>query len=124
MAGAHPRVGVLVGGVWLALREGLTDDDVDEVRLVDLDPAVTDLARTFEPISSLNRHSFDDPRVARTSADAFTWVRDNNDSERFDAIIVDFPDPDSTATAKLYSQELYAMQIGRASCRERVCQYV
>src|SRR3546814_15832161 len=82
MAGAHRRVLVLGGGDGLALREVLKYDDVDEVRLVDLDPAVTDLARTFEPISSLNRHSFDDPRVARTSADAFTWVRDNNDRER------------------------------------------
>ncbi|WP_246279997.1 polyamine aminopropyltransferase [Nocardioides daedukensis] len=109
MAGAHRRVLILGGGDGLALREVLKYDDVEEVDLVDLDPAVTDLARTFEPISSLNRHSFDDPRVRRTSADAFTWVRENTDSERFDAIIVDFPDPDSTATAKLYSQELYAM---------------
>src|SRR3546814_15294177 len=108
MAGAHRRVLVLGGGDGLVLREVLKYDDVDEVRLVDLDPAVTDLARTFEPISSLNRHSFDDPRVARTSADAFPWVRDNNDSERFDATIVHFPDPDSTAPATPDSQRLSA----------------
>jgi len=36
-----------------------------------------------------------------------TWLR--TASERFDTVIVDMPDPDSPATAKLYSQEFYGL---------------
>ncbi|WP_268788292.1 polyamine aminopropyltransferase [Nocardioides sp. Root140] len=110
MSGPHERVLVLGGGDGLALREILKYDDVDEVTLVDLDPAVVDLARSFEPISSLNEHSFEDPRVTRVAADAFSWVREQTGGDRrFDTIVVDFPDPDSTAIAKLYSEEFYGM---------------
>ena len=41
------------------------------------------------------------------TADAFTWLRDAR--EPFDAVIIDMPDPDSTATAKLYSVEFYSL---------------
>ncbi len=41
------------------------------------------------------------------TADAFTWLRDT--TERFDAVIIDMPDPDSTSTAKLYSEEFYSL---------------
>ncbi|GFJ90444.1 hypothetical protein Prum_040860 [Phytohabitans rumicis] len=39
--------------------------------------------------------------------DAFGWLR--TAAARYDAVIVDLPDPDETATAKLYSVEFYAL---------------
>ncbi|CAL99804.1 spermidine synthase [Saccharopolyspora erythraea NRRL 2338] len=107
MAGPRSRVLVLGGGDGLALREVLRYPDVQQVTLVEMDPAVLDLAREDPRVAGLNRHAFDDPRVRTVSADAFAWLRDNR--ERYDVVLVDMPDPDSTATAKLYSTEFYAL---------------
>lgn len=109
LSGERERVLVLGGGDGLALREILKYPDVEEVTLVDLDPAVVDLAREFEPIAELNEHAWDDDRVTHLAQDAFTWVRAQSGSEPWDAIVVDFPDPDATGLAKLYSAEFYAM---------------
>lgn len=108
MAGPHRRVLILGGGDRLALREVLKYPDVDHATLVDLDPAVVSLARRDATISRLNAGSFDDPRVEVVSADAFGWVQDF-DGDRYDAVVVDFPDPDDVGTAKLYSVEMLGM---------------
>ncbi|MEY9210733.1 polyamine aminopropyltransferase [Thermobifida halotolerans] len=104
-----PRGDVLVlgGGDGLALREILEYGDVARVVLVDLDPAVVELARSHPAISALNHRAFDDERVTVVSDDAFTWLRGNTD--RFDAVVVDLPDPDDVSTAKLYSVEFYGL---------------
>ncbi len=107
MAGPHERVLVLGGGDGLALRELLRYPDVREVTLVELDPAVLELARTDPRVSTLNKDAFVDPRVRAVAADAFSWLRDNRD--RYDVVLVDMPDADSTATAKLYSTEFYGL---------------
>ncbi len=111
--GPHSRVLILGGGDGLALREVLRYRDVQSATLVDLDDAVVALARHFAPLRELNGGAFEDPRVRFVAADAFTWVRDEQRrGARFDAVIVDFPDPDATETAKLYSVEMYSMLRG------------
>ena len=107
MAGAHGRVLVLGGGDGLAVREVLRYPDVREVVNVELDPAVSRLARTEPRLVELNRGSLSDPRVTVEHADAFTWLR--TDHGVFDVVIADFPDPEDMATAKLYSLELYQL---------------
>lgn len=107
--GPRSRVLILGGGDGLALREVLAYDDVEEVTLVDLDDRVVDVARTYEPIRSLNEGAFEDERVTVRAEDAFVWARRGGDGQAYDAIVADFPDPDSTATAKLYSKEMYAL---------------
>ncbi len=107
MAGRHERVLVLGGGDGLALREVLRYPDVRSVTMVELDPAVVRMAREDGRVAGLNAHSLDDPRVEVVTADAFQWLRESRGG--FDVIVADFPDPESTATAKLYSHEFYAM---------------
>src|SRR5690606_3811542 len=107
MSGPHGRVLILGGGDGLALREVLRYDDVRSATLVELDPEMLRLARTYGPLASLNRRAFDDPRVRTVEADAFSWLRGAN--ERFDAVVIDMPDPDDVATAKLYSVEFYGL---------------
>jgi spermidine synthase len=107
LAGKRDRVLILGGGDGLAMREVLKYPDVREAVEVELDPAVLKLARDNPDLTALNDHSLADPRVRVVTADAFTWLRDAR--ERFDAVIVDMPDPDSTATAKLYSVEFYSL---------------
>ncbi|MER6938103.1 polyamine aminopropyltransferase [Nocardioides sp. NPDC127514] len=108
MNGPHQRVLILGGGDGLAAREVLRYQSVSSVTLVDLDPAVVSLARSFEPVSSLTSGSLEDPRLTYVADDAFSWVRDYSGAP-FDVVIADFPDPDSTALAKLYSVENYSM---------------
>jgi spermidine synthase len=107
MNGPHENVLVLGGGDGLAVREILRYPDVAAVTLVDLDGAVTDLARTFDDLVALNEDAMNDPRVEVVNEDAFTWLRQQTGV--WDTIIVDMPDPDATETAKLYSTEFYAL---------------
>jgi spermidine synthase len=105
MAGPHRSVLVLGGGDGLAAREVLRHSGVERLVQVELDPAMTRLARDDERLRTLNAGSLQDPRVEVVTADAFTWLR--TVQERFDVVIADFPDPDDAATAKLYSLEMY-----------------
>ncbi|HYN95607.1 MAG TPA: polyamine aminopropyltransferase [Pilimelia sp.] len=107
LAGARERVLILGGGDGLALREALRYPDVRAVTVVELDPAVVALARRDDRVRALNGGAFGDPRVRLVHTDAFGWLR--SPAQRFDAVIVDLPDPDETATAKLYSVEFYAL---------------
>lgn len=111
MNGPHSRVLILGGGDGLAAREVLRYPDVSSVTLVDLDPAVVRLAKSFSPVSSLTEGSLSDSRLSYVADDAFGWARSQLDAgdAPYDVIVVDFPDPDSAALAKLYSVEMYGM---------------
>ena len=104
---APASVAILGGGDGLLAREVLRYGSVQEVTLVDLDPAVTDLAREDRLLSGLNEHALDDERVTVVNADAFRWLDET--AQSFDVVLVDLVDPASERVAKLYSQEFYAM---------------
>jgi spermidine synthase len=101
------RVLILGGGDGLALREVLAHPSVEQVTLVDLDPAMTGLAKVFPPLAQLNRNSFEDKRVRVVNDDAMVWIDQNRDL--WDVIIIDFPDPNTYALAKLYTKLFYSM---------------
>ncbi|SPM27778.1 polyamine aminopropyltransferase [Mycobacterium terramassiliense] len=96
---------VLGGGDGLAARELLRQPGVAKIVQVELDPAVIDLARTT--MRDANGGALDDPRVKIVIGDAMTWLRGAPD--RFDAVIVDLPDPDTPTLGRLYSTEFYAL---------------
>lgn len=99
------KVLILGGGDGLIAREALRHSSVNEILLVDIDQAMTDMARTNRLLNEVNHHSLSDPRVKILNQDAFSFVRDTN--ETFDAIIIDLVDPANERVAKLYSQEFY-----------------
>jgi spermidine synthase len=110
----HPALGrvarpaqvlVLGGGDGLAVREVLKHPGVEAVTLVDLDPAMTRLFARSAMLTPLNKGALTDRRVTVINADAFVWLRANR--RRFNAIIVDFPDPTSFSVGKLYTVSLY-----------------
>lgn len=107
LVGDRANLLVLGAGDGLAVREALRYPDVASVTVVELDPAVVALARSLPDLRTLNGAAFDDPRVRLVHADAFDWLR--SATADFDAVIVDLPDPDETATAKLYSVEFYVL---------------
>lgn len=96
---------VLGGGDGLAVREILKHASVESVTLVDLDPAITRLARQFPPLQELNQSSLSDPRVEIVNVDAFLWV--DGEGRKFDAAIIDFPDPSTFSVGKLYTRLFY-----------------
>ena len=101
------RVLVLGGGDGLAVREILKYPSVESVTLVDIDPAMTKLAREFPPLSELNQHSLTQDLVTVRNRDAFAWVGEKH--EPFDVVIIDFPDPGTYSVGKLYTTLFFRM---------------
>jgi spermidine synthase len=107
--GETRRVLVLGGGDGLALREIEKHPEVETITLVDIDPAMVELATTFAPLRELNRDAFADPRVHVVHDDAMRWLGERRGL--YDVAIVDFPDPNNFSVGKLYTSTFY----------ERVC---
>ncbi|MGA2094696.1 MAG: polyamine aminopropyltransferase [Candidatus Acidiferrum sp.] len=96
---------VLGGGDGLAVREILKYPQIESITLVDLDPEMTKLFSTHPMLTKLNDKSFLSPKVHIVNADAFPWVDSNTDS--FDFIVIDFPDPTNYSLGKLYTTAFY-----------------
>jgi spermidine synthase len=105
---ARPRtVLVLGGGDGLAVREILKYSSVEQVTLVDLDPAMTRLF-TYNPmLARLNGGSLADRRVQVVNADAYVWLAEQPGT--FDFAVVDFPDPTNYSLGKLYTTAFYRL---------------
>ena len=103
------RVLVLGGGDGLAVREILRYPEVGTVTLVDLDPAMTDLARTLPFLRALNGGSLDAPRVHVVNMDAMVWLAESPREAPYDVVVVDFPDPNNFALGKLYTTRFYKL---------------
>ena len=109
LRGDHPRRAlVLGGGDGFAIRELLRYPDLESITLVELDPAMTDLARTLPLFVEQNERALHDPRVKVVNADAMVWLRDAASKKQpYDVIIADFPDPHSYSVGKLYTRRFY-----------------
>ena len=102
---APRRVLVLGGGDGLAVREILKYPQIESITLVDLDPEMTRLFSTHPMLTALNQKSFLSSKVHIINADAFPWV--DSDTDSFDFIVIDFPDPTNYALGKLYTTAFY-----------------
>jgi spermidine synthase len=101
------RVLVLGGGDGMAVREILKYPQIDTVTLVDLDARMTELFSQSTLLRQLNDDALRDARVQIVNADALQWLEQNTDS--FDFIISDFPDPSNFSLGKLYSTAFYRL---------------
>ncbi|MBM7554970.1 polyamine aminopropyltransferase [Thalassobacillus pellis] len=108
MAGADVNnVLVLGGGDGLAVRELLEYKGINSIELVDLDPAVTRLARNNYHLVQLNKGALDNDKVSVKNKDAFQFLK--NTTTIYDVIIVDLPDPNNESLNKLYTWEFYSL---------------
>ena len=96
---------VLGGGDGMAVREILKYPSVESVTLVDLDPAMTELFKTNEMLTTLNGDALNNKLVTVHNDDAFMWSKQNK--RVFDFIAIDFPDPSSYSLGKLYSHSFF-----------------
>lgn len=99
------RVLVLGGGDGLAVREVLRHPGVELVTLVDLDPEMTRLFSTQSLLTHLNAGALMSPKVRVVNADAFAWLATN--TQRFDFVVADFPDPSNFSLGKLFTTTFY-----------------
>jgi spermidine synthase len=104
-AAAARRILVLGGGDGLAVRELLRYPQVESITLVDLDPEVTSLFTRVPFLARLNEGALGSPKLHLVNADAFVWLQ--SAQERYDAAIVDFPDPSNYSVGKLFSLTFY-----------------
>ena len=56
-------------------------------------------------LTELNKNSLTSPKLHIINADAFPWIDSNTDS--FDFIVIDFPDPTNYSLGKLYTTAFY-----------------
>jgi len=114
----HPALGrvanpqsvlILGGGDGLAAREVLKHREVQHLTLVDLDGEMTSLFANTAMLSRLNGGSLTDKRMTLINADGFRWAREaaKDHGGKYDAIIVDFPDPVDYSVGKLYTETFY-----------------
>ncbi|MEE8399222.1 MAG: polyamine aminopropyltransferase [Desulfobacterales bacterium] len=96
---------IIGGGDGLALREVLKHPGVEKVTLVDMDPAMTDLAGTHPLLLSINEGAMLNPKVRIVNMDAARFIDETADL--YGVIIIDLPDPDSFDLMHVYSVNFY-----------------
>ena len=106
-AKVHENILIIGGGDGMALREVLKYDDVQNVTLVDLDPAITTLFKEHEVLSGLNSHSYDSSKLKVVNQDAWKFIE--KAEVLFDVIILDLPDPNNISLSRLYSETFYRL---------------
>jgi spermidine synthase len=113
---ANDNVLIIGGGDGLALRDVLKYNP-QKVTLLDLDDEIIQFFKDpyyyngkqiNEDLLKLNEYSFSDERVNLVLGDAFLNVQNlMREREKFDAIIVDLPDPSHPDLNKMYSTVFY-----------------
>lgn len=103
----HRDILILGGGDGFAVRELLKYNDVENITMVDLDPAMTDLGKDNPIMRKFNKDSMHSDKLTIHNRDGFNYLEETD--EYFDVIIIDFPDPKSIELNKLYTKEFYQM---------------
>ncbi len=101
------RALILGGGDGGALEEVLKYKSLSEAVIVEIDPKVIELARTY--FASVNQNAFDDPRTHLILADGQHYVRETALAQQktFDLITLDLSDPVGPSAA-LYEEAFLA----------------
>lgn len=96
---------ILGGGDGCLAREALKYPNIESITLVDLDPVVTEIAKTHSIFTNMNKNALNHEKVTVINGDAFNFME--NTDKFFDVILVDFPDPKSIELGRLFSYEMY-----------------
>ncbi len=99
------QVLILGGGDGLAVREILKYKQVKKITLVDMDPVMTDFAKTHPVLLKINKGAMNHPKTEIVNEDAAVFMKKNE--KMYGAIIIDLPDPDSIDLMHVYSEKFY-----------------
>jgi len=104
----HPAdVLILGGGDGCAAREVLKYPEVEQITVVDLDPAMTQLGQTHPVLTNLNQNALNHPKVNVLNEDGYNFLEQHK--QYFDVVIIDLPDPKSVDLNRLYTYEFYRL---------------
>ncbi|MBR3041471.1 MAG: polyamine aminopropyltransferase [Eubacterium sp.] len=106
ITGSRSEVLILGGGDGMAARELLKYPDT-KITMVDLDSEMTRICSEDKVISELNQNSLKSDRLTIINMDAYEYLEKCN--KKYGVVIVDLPDPNNEALAKLYSNVFYRM---------------
>ncbi len=101
------RVLLLGAGDGLAVKQLLKYESIQEIVLVDLDQRVVELAQENPYLTRLNENSLEHKKVTLVQGDAFGYLDEN--TQAFDLIISDLPDPNNISLARLYTRHFYRL---------------
>ncbi len=96
---------ILGGGDGLAAREVFKYNSIESITLVDLDSSITNLFKQNLKLQQINDSSLINPKIKIINTDAFSWIKECKN--KFDFIVIDFPDPSNFSVGKLYSATFY-----------------
>jgi spermidine synthase len=102
----HPaprRVLLIGGGINGSIAQALKHPTVERIDYVELDPALIGLTRQFIPAETAALAA--DPRVRVHYADGRSYLRATHD--KFDAIVLDVPDPQTAQLNRFYTEEFF-----------------
>jgi predicted membrane-bound spermidine synthase len=105
MVQKRERVLIAGGGDGFAIREVLKYPDVKHIDLVDLDPLMIHMARNIPKVANLNQRALHDRRVSVHQKDIQVFQKEQ--TEPYDVIIVDLPDPGDELLSRLYTVEFF-----------------
>ncbi|MCP3740340.1 adenosylmethionine decarboxylase [Rossellomorea sp. BNER] len=105
LSATHDRILILGGGDGLALREVLKYPNVKHVDLVDIDPMMIQMSKSEPALLEQNNQSFLDKRVNVHTEDAKKYLE--KDLQKYNVIIIDFPDPVNPVISSLYTKEVF-----------------
>ncbi len=102
------RVLLLGAGDGMAVRELLKYPEIEEITLVDLDPAVVKIAKTNRWVRDINNDVMNSSdKVTVLHQDAQRFLMEN--TQPYDLVIADLPDPNNNALVRLYSKAFYRL---------------
>jgi spermidine synthase len=102
----HPaprRVLLIGGGVNGSIAQALKHPSIQQIDYVELDPALIHITQQFFPAQAAAANS--DPRVHIHLADGRRYLKTTSD--RFDAVIVEVPDPQTAQLNRFYTSEFF-----------------
>ena len=102
----HPaphRLLLIGGGINGSIAQALKHPTVERIDYVELDPALIGLMRRFIPAATAALAA--DPRVRVHYADGRSYLRATHD--KFDAIVLDVPDPQTAQLNRFYTEEFF-----------------
>jgi len=97
------RILMIGGGINGSIAQALQHPSIERIDYVELDPALIALTRQF--ILAQSGALFSDPRVHVHTADGRSYLRATPD--RFDAILVNVPDPQTAQLNRFYTVEFF-----------------
>ena len=100
----QPERVLLIGGGLRGLLSEIVKHPVEAVDYIELDEALTDVARPY--ITSATLEALDDPRVSLIHTDGRLFVK--TAGEQYDMIIVDIPDPATAVLNRYYTREFFS----------------